>query len=101
MVLFIFDRTCVFENNVCHGIPLCPNKIDLKICKERSFDDAIVPFRDHSYCQMNKTNFRGQQIGKEFEADGIYHCFNRYDENPFNKENEVEKKRYCETALCS
>ena len=70
-VSYTFFRTCVPEIDLCLGIPLCQSKIDLKICKQRPFDDSIVPFDDHSYCQINKTIFKGQQISNDIVGDGV------------------------------
>ena len=78
-------------------MPLCPKKEDLKWCKETPLTDwePFVTYRgeldniDYWYCKLikqpNRTNLQYQQIQKSHKEDKVYHCLNRYDENPFEK----------------
>ena len=87
--------SCVNEAKICQGVPLCPQKEDLKWCKETPLTDwepfvtYHIPDIDYWYCKLvkqpNRTNLQYQQIQKGHEQDKFYHCLNRYDENPFDK----------------
>ena len=87
-----YSSTCVDESRVCQGVPLCPNKSDLKWCKNASSwsqpDAEWKPLHDSFLCSLshlpNMTKHNGQWIEDEEAGDGrVYNCLNRMDETPF------------------
>ena len=100
ILLSLLFRSCVDEWELCKGVPLCNNKMDLKWCKGGSMwnvPDNWTPMRVYSYdtgwyddilqikCTFdNDTDPRGQWIHPDDKLEGrYYHCINRTDENPF------------------
>ena len=85
------------EARICEGVPLCPNKHDLRWCKETPiqnwmpfsyyYDTGI--FLNFTYCtlpdQPNRTDLQFQQIKDSDKGNKLYNCLNRLDENPFFK----------------
>ena len=92
-LLFTLISSCVEESKLCKGVALCPNKEDLKFCKNAtswSLPDADKweTIRDHVYCHVegkpDSQSPHGQLIKKSTDNDGrIYNCVNRRDEEPF------------------
>ena len=94
-LLLTLIRTCADESKLCKGVALCPNKEDLKICKNAtswSLPDAdwkpIYLSDTDNYVSCNhlkdQPNPQGQQIKKITNNDGrVYNCVNRRDEEPF------------------
>ena len=92
-LLFTLIRTCADESKLCKGVALCPNKEDLKFCKNAtswSLPDAekLEAIRDHVYCHVegkpDSQSPHGQLIKKSTNNDGrVYNCVNRRDEEPF------------------
>ena len=83
-----FTRSCVDENQICKGIPLCDNKNDLKWCKNATFWNEPAdwkPMKDHSACTLTSQTdgvVPHSQLVKTFLVDdGTYHCLNRADEH--------------------
>ena len=92
-ILFTLIRSCVDESKLCKGVALCPNKEDLKFCKNTtswSLPDADKweAISDHVYCHVegkpDSKSPHGQLIKKSTNNDGhVYNCVNRRDEEPF------------------
>ena len=55
-ISFVFNRSCVDENQLCKGIPLCRNKKDLQWCKNATSqphsetDLEWKPYQDRVKC---------------------------------------------------
>ena len=92
-LLFTLIRTCVDESKLCMGVALCPNKEDLKFCKNATswslpVADKWKAIDEHVYCHVegkpDSQSPHGQLIKKSTNNDGrIYNCVNRRDEEPF------------------
>ena len=87
-----FTRSCVDENQICKGIPLCDNKNDLKWCKNATLWNEPPdwkPIVGHSACTLaSQTDglVPHAQLVKTFLVDdGTYHCLNRADEHIFSE----------------
>ena len=90
-----FTRSCVDENQICKGIPLCDNKNDLKWCKNATFWNEPADWKptvDHSSCTLTSQTDgvvpHAQLVQTSLVDDGTYHCLNRADEHIF-----LEKKQ--------
>ena len=81
------------ETKVCRGVPLCPNYLDLKWCKNASLWNEPAgwePLDERFLCrnelQLNGTKHNGQWIKSNEARNGLfYNCLNRMDEDPFVK----------------
>ena len=92
-LLFTLIRTCADESKLCKGVALCPNKEDLKFCKNATSwslpnANTWAAAIDHVYCHVegkpDSQSPHGQLIKKSTNNDGrIYNCVNRRDEEPF------------------
>ena len=86
--------------NLCKGFPFCPNKADLKFCKNATSWNLStgwepILFKNHlgsepvscnNLYYPNNQSLRGQLIEAVNSNDGkVYNCLNRLDENPFEK----------------
>ena len=87
-----FTRSCVDENQICKGIPLCDNKNDLKWCKNATFWHEPAdwkPMVKRSACSLTSQTdgvVPHSQLVKTFLVDdGTYHCLNRADEHIFSE----------------
>ena len=95
-LIYVFGSTCVNEARICEGVPLCPNKHDLRWCKETPIQNWM-PFSylsnqeylNFTYCTLsdhpNRTDLQYQQIKEFAKGNKFYNCLNRLDENPFFK----------------
>ena len=93
-LLFTLISSCADESKLCKGVALCPNKEDLKFCKNATSwslpdtDWKPINLVDDNYVSCNSLKDQpipqGQQIKKSTNIDGrVYHCLNRRDEEPF------------------
>ena len=94
--LFTLISSCVDETQLCKpGVALCPNKEDLKFCKNATSwslpDPDFKPIwfsNSDNYVSCNSLKDQpipqGQQIKPSTNNDGrVYNCINRRDEEPF------------------
>ena len=91
-ILHLFNRSCIYEQDICEGVSVCPNKNDLKLCQSSLWgqpDTNLKPLSHYLKCPLpgrpNVTGLYSQQIlDLNVNDTRVYHCFNRGDENPFS-----------------
>jgi len=104
--------SCVDETQLCQFRQLCENKEDLKWCMVKDTNwilpDNWKPLHGHENdfnCllggKLSEVGPQGQWIDEAGVNDGVYHCLNRRDEDPYAKKWKIKPGPKAEETITS